>query len=383
MGPLLSELYFSSKETYKLTLIGGEKGLLNTITCVYLIEDLGTTNLLRGNELTITTGLLASTKKNWILELVKELIDQQCSGLIITTGKYIIPKDISKDVISLCDSSNFPLFMMPSKIHISDVMQNYWNKIVINTYQKNTLSRLFQNIIFNPETSSTHIPLLNSNGFETEASYRIIKVSNISSPLKLQNCMNHLSIKSHIFLKDHHYILILKNCSQKTIDTLLKNYYKMVDEIIASNPSVLRPHIGIGENVSSLSQLPSSYSDASYALKVAEIKNRDFLCFSNLGILRILLSVPNKELLHNIYIEALGILIDYDRDNKTDLLNTLRLYLDFDGSIQKTADALYTHRNTINYRIKKIRSLLQNDLTSTDYKFNLKMAFYIKEMLEI
>lgn len=383
MNPILSELYSASKEKYQLNLIAGEKGLLNPITWVYLTEDIGNIDFLKGNELVITTGLSANSKTNWIYELTKELIYQECNGLIINIGKYITINDISNEVIELCNSENFPLFVMPWEIHISDIMQDFCNKIFINNYQINTLSKMFQNIISDPKTAQTHIPILNANGYKTDSAYRIVKLNNINSPLKLQNCMNELSIKHHLFIKNNHYILILQDCPQIALDTLIQNYYNEVNVSMKSDPTILRPIMGIGENVLSLSQLSFTYSDASYALEVAKTMKKDFLFFNDLGIFRILLSVPNKELLNKIYLETLSTLIDYDNQNKTELLNTLKLYLNFDGSIQETASALYTHRNTINYRMKKIQSLLQKNLNSSDVRFNLTMAFYIKEVLQL
>ena len=45
------------------------------------------------------------------------------------------------------------------------------------------------------------------------------------------------------------------------------------------------------------------------------------------------------------------------------------------------ADALFTHRNTVNYRMQKIHALLHDDLASARYRFELQMAFYIQELL--
>lgn len=53
----------------------------------------------------------------------------------------------------------------------------------------------------------------------------------------------------------------------------------------------------------------------------------------------------------------------YQRDylDKTDDLKTLFLYLHFEKSLQKTADALFVHRNTVAYRIQKIRERYEID----------------------
>jgi hypothetical protein len=382
MSYLLSEFYSSSKEVYKIRLVAGENGLINNVTWLYLAEDIENANFLRGNELVITTGLSAKAKINWLCELIRELIFRKCSGLLINTDKYILVKDISKEVIELCNSENFPLFVMPWEIHISDVMQDYCNKIFMDKYLENTLSKVFYNIIFNSENVKNYIPFLNSKGYSIESSYYVVKIINISSPLKLQNCINLLSIKYHIFLKNNYYILILHKCSKKLLDNLMQNYFGIVDNEITPNSSILRPQIGIGEKISSLSRLSFGYHTASYALKTAKVTGKNYVYFSELGIFRILSSVSNRELLKNIYFEMLGSIVDYDKKNNTQLLKTLKIYLDFNGSVQETANFLYNHRNTINYRIKKIHDLLKKDLTSED-KFNLKMAFYIKEFLKL
>lgn len=51
----------------------------------------------------------------------------------------------------------------------------------------------------------------------------------------------------------------------------------------------------------------------------------------------------------------------YDEQNKTNYIKTLRTYLYFQKSIQQTANHLYVHRNTINYRIQKIKEIMEID----------------------
>ena len=56
----------------------------------------------------------------------------------------------------------------------------------------------------------------------------------------------------------------------------------------------------------------------------------------------------------------------YDEKNDTSYVETLRAYLLFQKSIQKTANYLYVHRNTINYRIQKIKEIMGVDLDQYD-----------------
>jgi DNA-binding PucR family transcriptional regulator len=44
------------------------------------------------------------------------------------------------------------------------------------------------------------------------------------------------------------------------------------------------------------------------------------------------------------------------------------------------AEERYTHRNTINYRIQKIKKIIGCDLKNTEELFPYQVAFYIKDM---
>ena len=52
----------------------------------------------------------------------------------------------------------------------------------------------------------------------------------------------------------------------------------------------------------------------------------------------------------------------YDKEHKSDLLDVLANYIRNSGSISKTAEEMYVHRNTINNKLAKIRSLIDMDL---------------------
>lgn len=68
---------------------------------------------------------------------------------------------------------------------------------------------------------------------------------------------------------------------------------------------------------------------------------------------------------------------------KVILLKHYIYYINYDGSIQAVADATFTHRNTINYRMKKIRRILKLDISSMKEKSDLYTAFLIRDFLAL
>ncbi|MPN59404.1 hypothetical protein SDC9_207125 [bioreactor metagenome] len=91
--------------------------------------------------------------------------------------------------------------------------------------------------------------------------------------------------------------------------------------------------------------------------------------------------MKNPEVLRELEGEFLGPLREYDAKNGTDLISTLRCYLENDASVQLLSSLTGVHRNTINYKIKQIRRILGRELTE-EHKLKLLLAFYMQDLLK-
>ncbi|MFW6074248.1 MAG: PucR family transcriptional regulator [Chloroflexota bacterium] len=78
----------------------------------------------------------------------------------------------------------------------------------------------------------------------------------------------------------------------------------------------------------------------------------------------------------------LGMLRSHDNDRQSDLLVSLRAYLDHGAALGQAADALAVHRNTLSYRLNRIRELSGYDLDDPSQRFRLQVAFRIQELLD-
>lgn len=77
----------------------------------------------------------------------------------------------------------------------------------------------------------------------------------------------------------------------------------------------------------------------------------------------------------------LGPIFAYEQSQEGDLIVTLRTYLDTQRSWQKTAAALFAHRQTVIYRIRKINELTGLDMTETSTLAQLWFALQIHEAM--
>jgi hypothetical protein len=100
-----------------------------------------------------------------------------------------------------------------------------------------------------------------------------------------------------------------------------------------------------------------------------------------LGSLRFLLNGPNQVELVSLARTRIGPLVEHDRQRHTDLLKTLRVFLDEGGNRRRAAERCHVHQSTIKYRLRRIRELLDCDLADADVRFDLMLALKVLELL--
>jgi DNA-binding PucR family transcriptional regulator len=140
-------------------------------------------------------------------------------------------------------------------------------------------------------------------------------------------------------------------------------------------------HIGIGQNKGGLLLLSKSYKQAISVLRLSQKNKIDKIYYKDVGIYKILLSSGDINVLYEIYNDTLGSLADYDAANKTDYLVTLKCYLENDASVQTVAKLTFVHRNTINYKLKKIKEIMNCPINSVEDRLRILLAYKIKDIL--
>ncbi|MGN1266964.1 MAG: helix-turn-helix domain-containing protein, partial [Dorea sp.] len=78
--------------------------------------------------------------------------------------------------------------------------------------------------------------------------------------------------------------------------------------------------------------------------------------------------------------ETLGALIQYDQKNGTDYLKILEAYFENDCSILHTAEKLYCHKNTLTYKLNKIKELLGYDILTNENRMKVMISFHLLKM---
>ncbi len=139
-------------------------------------------------------------------------------------------------------------------------------------------------------------------------------------------------------------------------------------------------NIGVGRLNTDIKMINRSYEDAREALKIAQLSDTaQAIFFDNLGFYKIL-SEKNRSELEQFVKELLQPVFEYDRSKNGDLIKTLETYYETNRNLKMTSTKLYTHYNTVLYRIKKIEELTGISLDNPENALNLEIAVNILKL---
>ena len=387
MAITLERLCANAEKTYGMKLLAGSRGIGNFVRWVHMVEDREVPSFLHGNELVFTTGIGQQQKDVlWLLDFVIKLQQSRACGLVINLGPYV--KAIPPKVLDYAEVNNFPLFVVPWSVHLIDITYDFCHRIVANEENEVTLGTAFKNLIFAPYEERGYKPILERQGFHSDASFRVIAMTRRDSAnpagleeqlrisYRIQRIMNHYSLHFSLFRQDGYWIVVIQNSSDTNFSTIIQTLSGF--KLGADPTSTLR--IGVSEVGTGFKIVPELYQHAVAALQVAKLQAKELIDYNQLGIFKLILAIERHDLLRAFVQENIGPLQDYDQENDTDFVETLRIYIESDTKVLEAAKQKAVHRNTINYKIKRIREILRISLNQED-KLRFLLAFHIQDLI--
>lgn len=387
MAITMANLCQNCENIYGMKLMAGADGLDNYVRWVHLIEDRDVPNFLHGSELVFITGIgQQSSNDSWLFDFVKKLFDQKAVGLVVNIGPYIC--SIPKEVIDFCEDNDLPLFAVPWSVHLVDIIYDYCHKIIESEENEISLANAFKNLIFSPEDSELYYNILNKRGFKDNHYYSVVTIQLITQDDKIKEFdkknLHFLAHKNLGKITKKFSLIELNDYLVCIIDSFIPEQSEAFLKDLIFLCSTQFPNYKIYSGISPICygyiEISKGYIKSVSAIKVAIINTRNIYHYNEIGVYKLLLSVKDTDVLNDLVLEHLGKLEEFDIKNGTDYVNTLRCYLMNNSSVQEVAKQTFVHRNTINYKIKKIKEILNCELNYDD-KLNIMLAFYIKKLL--
>lgn len=179
------------------------------------------------------------------------------------------------------------------------------------------------------------------------------------------------------FKVDNMMFYVLNDFSDDEIESIAEKIQSEKERYISVN----KLYVAVSKTNNKLKSLPKTYQIVLRMLRLAVRTDMTPMFYDRLEVKKLILAVDDISLLESIYNENLKKLEVYDRDNGTDYMSFLRLYLKYDGSVQRGAQETFVHRNTINYQLAKIKKILGNNLKTFEERFKIILAFEVRDVL--
>lgn len=207
---------------------------------------------------------------------------------------------------------------------------------------------------------------------------RLVSAANVSTfdivsnmfPDKQRDFVFSISESDLVLVKE-----IKNGIESKDLEKLARS---IVDTI--GGESFTKVVVGIGTSVSGVKELAKSFKEAQVALEVGKVfdTEKTIVRHDNLGIARLIYQLPTT--LCEMFLREVfkrGSIDSLDRET----LFTIQKFFENNLNVSETSRKLFVHRNTLVYRLEKIKKLTGLDLREFDHAIIFKVALMVKRYL--
>lgn len=361
----------------KFQIMAGENGLGKIVETVGILEyeskEEVDDNFFKG-DFVITSLFFTKDSEELANETLMRLMDNDVSAIALKT---IHVDHVSDKVLAYANEKNVPIIYFHSiqfEVLIMLIVDAIRQKKNYLHYEA-LIKKLLQSQRTRADVKNTAYSI--NDSFFENIKVVYCKEKSKSSFSRVQRIIDTLSIKRSKNTKDVSYsifqyndgllliysYLFESNISEKQIHGFIQSLG--IDEDIFD--------IGIAFNSHNLSELDYAIKKAIYAYQVSK-GTKDSVSFKSLGIDRLLMPLCSDYYASDFMNNIIDPIIRHDQIPDGPLLTTAKEYIKNNGSLIETSKELHQHVNTIRYRIKKIKDLID----SNDDDFYEQLYFAIK-----
>lgn len=371
-GSVTLDTIVKSKEYPGLICVCGESFMNRQITGVHIIDNPDTVRFFRTGEIVMTTGyILQYFSDEELKKFLRHLCERGCSGIVFKINRFY--DCVPDNIMNYAQDYDIPIVTMPYKYAMADVQAYILRLIFMNDYHVENETDLLISDQSNLDyfndllTEVRQIEMeQKARGYNFNLSYCCILLWGISVKTDvIDNYFKEIFIDLGVINYSIQrggqiaYIIGKKDFSKE-------NDLSFIGEKIKSNIDQWSQqndlYIGVGNIVETIMQIRESIEQAYFAIMWQRKKRADRLSFYCQNEMMFLMyQEMQKKSIELLYINILKPIVDYDIENRTELIRTLRELIASEWDLKKTSENLFIHRNTLLKRREKIESLIKSN----------------------
>ncbi len=374
-----------------ITVAAGKSGLTRKVGNVTVMEVPDIIQWLKSDDFVITSLYAVKDDIGAQCRLLDDLSHTSCACVAVKIGQYV--KELSAEVKAMADKHGLPLLIIPYDLSYIDIIMNAMNCIFEEQNPRVVLEKYIKDIIFEAYTEPALMvergTLLGLMVEKDQYVAMTIQFDDAYSPSEADiQALWHVGISIAQFLTTQrglHFCIAVKmqsNCSilldaedEQTIARLLpfiqQEALLQLDYAFPAH----RIYIGFGNAYNGLSGIRNTYFESIRAIRTGQIFTPDnrIQNFRDIELQSII-----AEAVSGRAISLLDRILN-KIDNK-EVLETLIMYYECNANYDETAAKLFAHKNTIKYRLQKVKDLTGLDVKNPIDSFNLYVAVLAYKM---
>lgn len=134
--------------------------------------------------------------------------------------------------------------------------------------------------------------------------------------------------------------------------------------------------VAVGKYVTHFQAVNTSFLTAKDTLHLLWKAPQLSIFYEDLHLHHLILQLQKNPYVMDMMTECIQPVIDYDQKHSSQLVETLKVYLQTNGQKKDTSDRLFIVRQTLYHRLEKIEQLLGKDFMQTEKRLALELALF-------
>jgi PucR family transcriptional regulator, purine catabolism regulatory protein len=362
-----------------LQLVSGAESAARPVRWVHSTELADPTPWLKGGELLLTTGLQLTGPKLQ-RELIERLADHHLAGLGFGTG--FAHRRLPAALVAAARAREFPLFEVPYELPFIAITERAFARLLDERYellQRNlagdVLSELLTGHLYPEDLQARLRPF--GIGEQVAVLAFSLAEPNVAAAL-VEGILQRERVASLVAIRGGLLCAVVDPSPAGALAPM-ELARKLRSELAARFGEVR----AAASRATPTHSLRMAFHEARCALEAVRLRNGgapEVASYVDLGAFQLLLSLQDDDALNSYCRSVLGPIEQGEGEYGEELVRSLDVFIEHNGHWEKAANALFCHRHTLRYRIRRIEQLTGRDCSSARDRIEFWLALRGREL---
>ncbi len=360
-----------------LELASGHESAKTHVRWVHSTELPDPTPWLRGGELLLTTGMQLDTASKSQRELIERLADHEIAGLGFGTG--FRHKRLPAALLAAARKRSFPVFEVPYELPFIAITERAFAQLLDERYemlQRNmagdVLAEALTGHLYPEELQARLQPF----GIGEQAAVLAFSLEDpAGAAAMLERILERERVRCLVAIRAGLLCAVVDAGGLDPIELARR----VRGELIARFGRVR----AAASRAAPTQSLRLSFHEARCALEAVRLQNGnapEVASHADLGAFQLLLSLQDDDALLSYCRGVLGPVEQGEGEYGEELLRSLDVFIEHNGHWERAAKALYCHRHTLRYRIRRVEQLTGRDFSNARDRIEFWLALRGREL---